>query len=73
MAMRSGMEESSYHKLITRVKVRGFAAGSIIYKKNDPCEFAFIVLHGAVTVSVSFKFNRHDDYGAYFRAQYLHV
>lgn len=44
----SRLSEQSREILTSASYVQHFAAGSILYRKDDPCHFAFIALDGAV-------------------------
>jgi CRP/FNR family transcriptional activator FtrB len=44
----SRLSKQSREILLSASYVQHFAAGSILYRKNDPCHFAFIALDGAV-------------------------
>ena len=49
----SGLEDASYDRLSHRVSLKSFAAGSTIYTQGQLPEYAYIILFGAVSISVS--------------------
>lgn len=46
----SGMDDESFAKLSSKVALKGFAAGSTIYTRDQTSDLAYIVLAGAVSV-----------------------
>lgn len=52
----SGLEDASYERLSHRVCLKSFAAGSTIYTQGQLAEYAYIILFGAVSISVKSTF-----------------
>ena len=46
----SGMDDASFAKLHSKVYLKGFTTGSIIYERDTPSDTAYIILHGSVSV-----------------------
>lgn len=44
------MDDASFAKLNSKVYLKGFTTGSIIYERDTPSDTAYIVLHGSVSV-----------------------
>lgn len=49
----SDMDEWSYALLTCKIFLRGYETGSIIFEKGAPSDYAYIILHGSVRVSVN--------------------
>ena len=44
------MDDASFAKLHSKVYLKGFTTGSIIYERDTPSDTAYIILHGSVSV-----------------------
>lgn len=44
------MDDESFAKLHSKVYLKGFTTGSIIYERETPSDTAYIILHGSVSV-----------------------
>lgn len=45
------MDEWSFALLSCKISIRCYLGGTLIYKKGDPSDFAYIMLCGSVKVS----------------------